>query len=150
MLFKSIKKTKLATIVVSVVTAISLINVAPVDSVVQVAYAENKYDGGIGQLGITGSDEDGWQLTGQSDSTKGAIESAIAFIKWISLVGTLLLLGVFIINLLKLGASGTNVQARAAAQQGLVWSGISAAVLSIASTVFFFLSNTLTKAAKGE
>ena len=150
MLFKSIKKTKLATIVVSVVTAISLINVAPIDSVAQVAYADSSFDGGLGGLTVTGDDTNGWGLTGHSNSTKGALNSAIAFIKWISLAGTLLLLGVFIVNLLKLGASGTNVQARAAAQQGLVWSGISAAVLSIASTVFFFLASTLTNAAKGE
>lgn len=147
-MFRSMKKTKLVTMFVSFVAAISLINVYSSESISQVAYADGPvFDGGLSGVTVSGDDESGFQLTGVSNSTKGALESALAFIKWISLAGTLLLLGVFVINLLKLGSSGTNVQARAAAQQGLVWSGISAAVLSISSTVFFFLSGALTSAA---
>lgn len=71
------------------------------------------------------------------------LESIIKFIKWIALAGTFLLLGVFIVNLIRMGAAGTNVQNRAAAQQGLIWSGVSAAVLSIATSVFFFLQGIL-------
>lgn len=80
--------------------------------------------------------------SGVKDATT-ALNSLIKFIKWIALGGTLLLLGVFIVNLIKMGAAGTNVQARAAAQQGLVWSGVSAAVLSIATSIFFFLQGIL-------
>lgn len=86
-------------------------------------------------------------VTLDGESTKGsvsrALNKAINFIKWLTMAGTLLLLGVFVVNLLKLGSAGTNVQARAAAQQGLVWSGIAAAVLAISSTVFFFLNSVL-------
>lgn len=78
-----------------------------------------------------------------SKDTNDALGKAVKFIKWISAAGTILLLGVFIVNLLKIGASGTNVQARAAAQQGLIWSGIATAAMSVASTIFFFLQGIL-------
>lgn len=78
-----------------------------------------------------------------SSDTNAALGKAVKFIKWIAAAGTILLLGVFIINLLKIGASGTNVQARAAAQQGLIWSGIATAAMSVASTIFFFLQGIL-------
>lgn len=78
-----------------------------------------------------------------SSDTNAALGKAVKFIKWISAAGTILLLGVFIVNLLKIGASGTNVQARAAAQQGLIWSGIATAAMSVASTIFFFLQGIL-------
>lgn len=92
------------------------------------------FDGSGGDITVDDS--------GVRDATT-ALNSLIRFIKWIALGGTLLLLGVFIVNLIKMGAAGTNVQARAAAQQGLVWSGVSAAVLSIATSIFFFLQGIL-------
>lgn len=139
-MFKASNMKKLIMSVLMVLATVNVFsNVYSNEGLVNVTHA---FDGGLGNItvGKTGND---WTINGTDNSTESALNSALGFIKWISLAGTLLLLGVFIVNLLKLGSSGTNVQARAAAQQGLVWSGISAAVLSIASTVFFFLGSTL-------
>lgn len=109
--------------------------------------------GTSGGLGISNIPDMSFDTDGQgnviikgdsvSSDTNAALGKAVKFIKWIAAAGTILLLGVFIINLLKIGASGTNVQARAAAQQGLIWSGIATAAMSVASTIFFFLQGIL-------
>lgn len=140
------KLKRIALAIVMILSTIGVLGINQDASIgVTVAHAAVDPVGNLGNLNVTVSG-DKMEITGADDSTEKALKSALTFIKWLTLAGTLLLLGVFIVNLLKLGASGTNVQARAAAQQGLIWSGISAAILSIASTVFFFLSGIFTKA----
>lgn len=89
----------------------------------------------------TGSDV---TMTGTTSADTGsALNALIKFIKWIALGGSLVLLGVFVLNIIKMGTAGTNVQARTAAQQGLIWSGLSAAILTISTTIFFFMQGAL-------
>lgn len=81
--------------------------------------------------------------TSTNSDTSKALNAFITLIKWLSLGGAIALLGVFVLNIIKMGTAGTNVQNRASAQQGLVWSGASAALLTISSTIFFFIQGSL-------
>ena len=114
--------------------------------VVNISYAGNgAIDSVLKGFDMSFSGEgDNIQVTKEGVNTADALNSMIRFIKWIALGGSILLLGVFVLNLIKMGTAGTNVQQRTAAQQGLVWSGISAAILSISTTIFFFLQSALT------
>lgn len=93
-----------------------------------------KFSGNNGNLSMTSS------TTGDASN---ALNAFIKLIKWLCLGGSIALLGIFVLNIIKMGTAGTNVQARAAAQQGLIWSGISTALLTISTTIFFFIQKSM-------
>lgn len=88
---------------------------------------------------------DGDSLKLEGDDAKGGatniLNAIITMIKWMSLIGSFVIFGVFVLNIIKIGTAGTNVQARASAQQGLIWSGVGAALLTISTVLFFFIQN---------
>lgn len=97
-------------------------NISSIDSDVEVEMADN------GVLNIKGADSD------VSDGFKAFLQ----FIRLLSGGGALVMLMVFILNFIKLGAAGTNSKARADAISALIWSGIATACLSMSTVVFFF------------
>lgn len=136
---KNIKKCLMT--IAAVVCGIVASNYISDSGLVETSYASGITIGGP-DLDITPGGDGKFILTGAGNADMGSIlTSMIKVIKWITLIGTIVLLGIFVYNLIKMGAAGTNVQNRASAQQALIWSGVSAGLLTIATSVFFFMSS---------
>lgn len=139
---KNIKKSLMT--IAAVVCGIVASNYISDSGLVETSYASGASGITIGEpgLAITPGGDGSFILTGAGNADMGSIlTSMIKVIKWITLIGTIVLLGIFVYNLIKMGAAGTNVQNRASAQQALVWSGVSAGLLTIATSVFFFMTS---------
>lgn len=136
---KNIKKCLMT--IAAVVCGIVASNYISDSGLVETSYASG-ITIGEPDIGITTGGDGKFILTGAGNADMGSIlTSMIKVIKWITLIGTIVLLGIFVYNLIKMGAAGTNVQNRASAQQALVWSGVSAGLLTIATSVFFFMTS---------
>lgn len=83
-------------------------------------------------------DGNGVTLAGVDGDTSKAFSAFLGFIRLLSGAGALVMLMFFVINFVKLGASGTNANARAQAISGLVWSGIATVCLSMSLVIFMF------------
>lgn len=106
--------------------------------------------GNIGDMSVTISDDGKLTIAGGSGMTTEAssgsawtnfISKYRNFIVGISGIGAVTMILFFIFQLLKLGGSADNPQARQNALSGLVWSGVAAAALgSVTIIVGFFYS----------
>lgn len=109
-----------------------------------------KGTGNIGDMKVTITNDGKMNISGGSGMTTGAssgsawtnfIEKYRNFIVGISGIGAVSMILFFIFQLLKLGSSAGNPQARTQALTGLIWSGVAAAALgSVTIIVGFFYS----------
>lgn len=84
------------------------------------------------------SDNGSLQITGANSDVSDGFKAFLQFIRLLSGGGALVMLMIFVLNFIKLGAAGTNSKARADAISALIWSGIATACLSMSTVVFFF------------
>lgn len=106
--------------------------------------------GDIGDMEVTISDNGKLTITGNSGMTTGVssgtawtnfIKKYRNFIVGIAGIGAVSMILFFIFQLLKLGSTAGNPQARTQALTGLIWSGVAAAALgSVTIIVGFFYS----------
>lgn len=117
-----------------------------------VSAAPSAGNGNISDMNVTISDTGALTISGQSGMTSsaksgGAWTAFIAkyrnFIIGISGIGAVSMILFFIFQLLKLGATAGNPQARSQALSGLIWSGVAAAGLGSATIIVGFFYSSL-------
>lgn len=109
-------------------------------------------NGNISDMSVTISDSGALTISGESGMTStaksgGAWTAFISkyrnFIVGISGIGAVSMILFFIFQLLKLGATAGNPQARSQALSGLIWSGVAAAGLGSATIIVGFFYSSL-------
>lgn len=127
--------------------ALLLGTVSPTLIHTNISYANNDEKGkgtlsafkGNTSVGINANGE--IEMGGLEGESSDLLGTFLGFIKLLSGAGALVMLMFFVINFVKLGASGTNANARAQAISGLVWSGIATVCLSMSLVIFLFFFN---------
>ena len=100
-----------------------------------------------GDIGVSIDDDGGLVVDGINGDDKSAWNQLFSRIKGIIVgitgVGTLVMIVLFIIQFMKLGASAGNPQARSQALTGVLWTGIAAALLGSVTIIVGFFYNAI-------
>lgn len=100
-------------------------------------------DGGTGkiwedfdvQIQEKGVDVKGAGVTDSTSAWKKLLDKYRNLITGVAAIGAVTMVGLFIMNFLKLGASASNPQARSQAVTGCIWTGIAAACLGSVAVI---------------
>lgn len=112
----------------------------------QIVSANNDFSGlevTVGEDGALNFSGGGMQHETGADAWNGFIAKYKNFIVGISAIGAVTMILFFIMQLLKLGGTAGNPQARSQVLTGLIWSGVAAAALGSVSIIVGFFYNAL-------